>query len=156
MRKLIAFGALLALAAALIGCEKKNVENRSDKESRSLEARRLEAARKLIQNVGTALNMYNMKKGGYPDSLEELTKETDEAEALLRGDYIDPWGNALRYEKRGKRRPFIGSAGPDGKFDTDDDITNQEIDENTAREGRRYPGNGIQEIGENTIKRLGE
>ena len=127
MRKLIAFGALLALAAALIGCGKKNVENRLENELRSLESRRLEAARKLIQNVGTALNMYNMKKGGYPDSLEELTKETDEEEALLQGDYIDPWGTEIKYEKpKGKKRPLLTSAGEDREFGTEDDITNKD------------------------------
>ena len=87
---------------------------------------RITTARVLIKNVETALNMYNMKKGRYPDSLDDLTKETDDEEALLQGDYIDPWGNEIRYEKRYRRRPMLTSAGPDGEFDTDDDISNLE------------------------------
>ena len=119
MRKLIVFGALLALVAALIGCEKKNVENRSDKESRSLEA-----ARELIKSVEIALKMYNMKHGKFPDSFDALK---DKSDPLLEGDLVDPWGNELRYEKRGKRRPLIRSAGPDGKMGTDDDLANQDV-----------------------------
>ena len=39
-----------------------------------------------LQSVETALNMYSMKHGGkYPDSLEALTQETDDEEALLQG-----------------------------------------------------------------------
>jgi prepilin-type N-terminal cleavage/methylation domain-containing protein len=47
--------------------------------------------------------------------------------------FIDPWGKTLRYNyyedetKPEERRnfPLITSAGPDGVFDTDDDITNR-------------------------------
>ena len=119
MRKLIVFGALLALVAALIGCGKKNVENRSDRESRSLEE-----ARKLIACVDTALKVYNMKHGKYPDSLDALT---DKSDPLLKGGLVDPWGNKLKYEKQGKKRPMIRSAGPDGKMGTDDDLANQDV-----------------------------
>ena len=88
MRKLIVFGALLALAAALIGCGKKHVENSSDRESRSVEE-----ARKLIACVDAALMSYNMKHGGnYPDSLNALT---DKSDPLLKGDLVDPWGHEL-------------------------------------------------------------
>ena len=89
---------------------------------------RITHTRVLIANVETALNMYNMKYGRYPDSLEDLTKETDDMEALLQGDYIDSWGTEIKYEKRSgyRRRPLLTSAGPDGEFDTDDDISNTE------------------------------
>ena len=42
----------------------------------------------------------------------------------LAGGLEDPWGNTLQYEKRGKKRPKITSAGPDGEFGTEDDLTN--------------------------------
>ena len=48
----------------------------------------------------------------------------DDEDALLQGGIEDPWGNELKYEKRGKKRPLITSAGPDGDFGTEDDITN--------------------------------
>ena len=71
--------------------------------------------------------MYSMKHGGkYPDSIESLTQENVDEEALLQGDYVDPWGQELKYEKQGKKRPKITSAGPDGEEGTEDDITNYE------------------------------
>ena len=86
---------------------------------------RIETTRALIKSVEDALVTYNTKNSGkYPDSLEALTQETEDADAILQGDYVDPWGNEIKYEKRGKKRPLLTSAGPDGEFGTDDDITN--------------------------------
>lgn len=42
---------------------------------------------------------------------------------LLR--FIDPWGNTLRYDYYKRSFPVITSAGPDGLFDTADDITSR-------------------------------
>jgi hypothetical protein len=53
-----------------------------------------------------------------------LTEETEDEDALLQGGTEDPWGNQLQFEKRGKKRPKITSAGPDGEMGTEDDITN--------------------------------
>ena len=63
-----------------------------------------------------------------PDSLEELTKETDDEDALLQGDYIDPWGTEIKYDKpkKGGKRPLLTSAGEDKEFGTPDDITNKD------------------------------
>ena len=92
-----------------------------------LKEARVATARELIKSVETALNMYSMKHGGkYPDSLEALTQETDDEEALLQGDYVDPWGQELKYEKQGKKRPLLTSAGPDEEFGTEDDLTNKD------------------------------
>jgi len=86
---------------------------------------RIASARVQIKNVEEALVAYSMKHGGkYPDSLETLTQETEDEDALLQGGTEDPWGNTIKFEKRGKKRPLITSAGPDGDFGTDDDITN--------------------------------
>jgi general secretion pathway protein G len=88
---------------------------------------RIASARVQIKNVEEALVSYNMKHGGkYPDSLDVLTQETDDEDALLQGGTDDPWGNPLQYEKRGKKRPLITSGGPDGEIGTEDDITNVE------------------------------
>ena len=88
---------------------------------------RIASARVQIKNVEEALVAYSMKHGGkYPDSLDTLTQETDDEDALLQGGTEDPWGNTLQFEKRGKKRPLITSAGPDGEFGTEDDITNVE------------------------------
>ena len=86
---------------------------------------RIETTRALIKSVEDALVTYNSKNSGkYPDSLEVLTQETEDADAILQGDYVDPWGNEIKYEKRGNKRPLLTSAGPDGEFGTQDDITN--------------------------------
>ena len=86
---------------------------------------RIASARVQIKNVEEALVAYSMKHGGkYPDSLETLTQETDDEDALLQGEYVDPWGTEIKYERRGKKRPLLTSAGPDKEFGTEDDITN--------------------------------
>ena len=89
---------------------------------------RITAARELITNVETALNTYNVRYNKFPDSLEELTKETDDEDALLQGDYIDPWGTEIKYDKpkKGGKRPLLTSAGEDKEFGTPDDITNKD------------------------------
>ena len=86
---------------------------------------RIASARVQIKNVEEALVAYSMKHGGkYPDSLDVLTEETEDEDALLQGGTEDPWGTPLQLEKRGKKRPKITSAGPDGEMGTEDDITN--------------------------------
>jgi general secretion pathway protein G len=86
---------------------------------------RIASARVQIKNVEEALLAYSMKHGGkYPDNLEVLTEETEEEDALLQGGIDDPWGTPIQFEKRGKKRPKITSAGPDTEFGTDDDLTN--------------------------------
>ena len=86
---------------------------------------RIASARVQIKNVEEALVAYSMKHGGkYPDSLDALTEETEDEDALLQGGTEDPWGTPLQLEKRGKKRPKITSAGPDSEMGTDDDITN--------------------------------
>ena len=39
---------------------------------------------------------------------------------------MDPWGQELKYEKQGKKRPLLTSAGPDEEFGTEDDLTNKD------------------------------
>ncbi len=87
---------------------------------------RISTAREIIKNVEEALSMYSLKHGGkYPDSLDVLTQSKDDEDPLLKGDYVDPWGNELKYEKRGRKTPLITSAGEDGEFGTSDDLTNE-------------------------------
>ena len=88
---------------------------------------RIATTRSLIANVDVAVKSYNMKHGKYPDSLEVLQEpQEDGGDPWLEGEAVDPWGNELKYEKQGKKRPKITSAGPDGEEGTEDDITNYE------------------------------
>jgi len=87
---------------------------------------RITTARSLIKNIEDTLKMYNMKHGGkYPDNLNVLTEGDDENPPLLEGGIADPWGNDIQYERKGKR-VYLTSAGPDGEFNTEDDLTNVE------------------------------
>ena len=87
---------------------------------------RIATTRSLIKNIEDTLVTYNAKHGGkYPDNLDVLTQEqADGSDPMLEGEPVDPWGNELKYEKKGKKRPSITSAGPDGEFGNEDDITN--------------------------------
>ena len=88
---------------------------------------RVATTRSLIANVDVAVKSYNMKHGKYPESLEVLQEPQDDGgDPWLEGEAVDPWGNELKYEKQGKKRPKITSAGPDGEEGTEDDITNYE------------------------------
>ena len=88
---------------------------------------RIATTRSLIANVDVAVKSYNMKHGKYPESLEVLQEpQEDGGDPWLEGEAVDPWGNELKYEKQGKKRPKITSAGPDGEEGTEDDITNYE------------------------------
>ena len=145
-----------------------------------VQAARVETARLLIKNVEIALKMYNMKHGGkYPDSLDVLTMAPDDdSDPLLEGEPVDPWGNELMYEKRGRKLPLIRSVGPDGEFDTDDDLANQDLvkyrESNRESIRRKVEGatkaiseaieeeegtkakDAVESLDEGKIKRLGE
>ena len=85
---------------------------------------RITTTRSLIKNIEDACQMYSMKHGGkYPGQLSELQEGDDDNPPLLEGEITDPWGNEIKYEKRGKRI-YLTSFGPDGEDGTEDDITN--------------------------------
>ena len=87
---------------------------------------RITTTRSLIKNIEDACQMYNMKHGGkYPSQLSELLEGDDDNPPLIDGGLEDPWGNEIKYEKRGKRI-YLTSFGPDGEEGTEDDITNTE------------------------------
>jgi general secretion pathway protein G len=73
----------------------------------------------------TAITQFEMEVGRLPQNLAELIFQGDEnwpgpfldSEVLPR----DGWGNDFRMEKRGKLIR-VTSPGPDGSFDTDDDL----------------------------------
>lgn len=92
------------------------------------------AAQSDISSFGTALDAYEVDNGSYPrgkDGLNDLVNQPRDAQNW-RGPYLkdfhnDPWGNPYIYEYPGKNNPSsydISSMGPDGRANTDDDITN--------------------------------
>ena len=85
---------------------------------------RITTTRSLIKNIEDACQMYNMKHGGkYPGQLSELQEGDDDNPPLIDGGLEDPWGNEIKYERKGKRI-YLTSFGPDGEEGTEDDITN--------------------------------
>jgi hypothetical protein len=54
---------------------------------------------------------------GLPDSLKPIQRSRPLGSALL-----DAWGRTIKYERLSESSFRLSSAGPDGKFDTADDI----------------------------------
>ena len=89
----------------------------------NIEETRIEVARSLIKNIEDACQMYSMKHGKYPNRLAELKRGDGGTPPFIGGGFEDPWGNEIKYEKKGKRI-YLTSFGPDGKEGTEDDLTN--------------------------------
>lgn len=89
------------------------------------ESARISTTRSSISGIATAVSTYEIQVGRFPDSLDDLTVETETRAALLKKDNLaDAWGNAFSYKKTTKFSFEIRSAGPDGQMGTEDDITN--------------------------------
>ena len=80
--------------------------------------------------IQQSLQMYRIHNGKYPTTdqgLNALVNNPGDVKTW-RGPYIepnklkDPWGNDFHYESDGQKFKII-SAGPDGQFGTEDDIT---------------------------------
>lgn len=82
------------------------------------------AARSSIATIKTACDAYEIKTGKYPDSMDALLQPVGGGAPLLDSNAkADPWGNPYQIRKSGYSVE-IRSAGPDGAFNTEDDITN--------------------------------
>ncbi len=88
---------------------------------------RIEITRIRSACLEAPLSIYYTKQKRMPETLDELTRGSEEFPALLRKeDLVDSWGHALVYTKKGANACEIRSAGPDGRLRTWDDIA-QEI-----------------------------
>lgn len=89
------------------------------------EGAKITATRTSISGITSAVNAYEVRAGRFPESLDDLTVETENNAALLEKDkLVDPWGTPFTYKKVSKFKFEIRSAGPDGQMSTEDDITN--------------------------------
>lgn len=89
-----------------------------------------------IVALENALDMYRLDNGRYPNNQQGLaaliakpttppTPRNYPEEGYLRRLPQDPWGNDYQLHNPGKTNKIeIVSAGQDGEFDTEDDITN--------------------------------
>jgi general secretion pathway protein G len=98
------------------------------------EQARITAARTQIAAFSTALDAFEVDNGYYPKGrtgLEDLITQPRDA-VNWKGPYLkdipkDPWGNDYIYEYPGKHNVNgydLYSMGPDGRENTEDDITN--------------------------------
>jgi general secretion pathway protein G len=99
------------------------------------EQARVTAAQSQIATFGTALDAFEVDNGYYPKGnagLKDLFTQPRDA-VNWKGPYLkndiplDPWGNAYNYECPGKNNTTgydLSSNGPDGRANTEDDITN--------------------------------
>jgi len=100
---------------------------------RSEEARKQAAKSDINASLATALDLYEMDVGKYPETLEALRTKPGDAENW-RGPYIkkkpiDPWGKPYLYEFPGKHNPNgydLYSYGKDGKEGGGDDVVSWE------------------------------
>lgn len=87
------------------------------------EEAKITAARSSIGGIITAIQAYEVSAAKMPDSLDDLTVETESHAALLsKSKLIDPWGNDYKYSKKSKFTFEVRSAGPDGQLNSEDDI----------------------------------
>ena len=87
------------------------------------EEAKITAARSSIGGIITAINTYEISASKFPDSLDDLTVETETRAALLsKSKLVDPWGTPYQYTKKTKFTFEVRSAGPDGQMGSEDDI----------------------------------
>jgi general secretion pathway protein G len=106
---------------------------------RSQEARIIAAKQTIVGTFGIALDLFEQDTGRYPTTEEGLLTLVENPQVLnWRGPYLksvsvplDPWGNQYRYSYPSKLTSSetlydIVSAGPDGVYGNNDDVTNHE------------------------------
>ena len=90
------------------------------------------AAKAGIENISTALRLYELDMGQFPSALSGLVQNPGGGTGSWRGPYLekgmpkDPWGNDYVYSSPGNNNTGsfdLKSLGPDG-VDSGDDITN--------------------------------
>lgn len=87
------------------------------------EEAKITAARSSITGIISAISTYEISASKFPDSLDDLTIETETRAALLsKSKLIDPWGNEYKYTKKTRFTFEVRSAGPDGQMNSEDDI----------------------------------
>lgn len=95
------------------------------------------AAKAGVENIGTALRLYELDMGQFPSTLQGLIQNPGGGGGAWRGPYLekgmpkDPWGNSYVYASPGSHNPQsydLKSLGPDG-VESADDVTNWDTGE---------------------------
>ncbi len=94
---------------------------------RSEQAKQAAAKADLEANIGSALDLYDVDNGTYPESLEELLRNTRNL-STWKGPYLkksplDPWGTAYNYKYSVANNSYnLSSFGKDRTEGGGDDI----------------------------------
>jgi len=101
----------IGVSAATADAVLSQVEGVQEQRLLELERRQrsLAQADALLDEVAQWLHAAHAQSRGFPRALRENPPP-------------DPWGNSLRYTSAGRDRAELRSAGPDGEFDTPDDL----------------------------------
>ncbi len=100
------------------------------------EQAKIARAKSDLSSIGLALDMYELDMGKYPEteSLKALIENSGGAagEGQWKGPYLkkktfqDPWGHDYKYTPPSGGKDYrLYSAGPDGNYDSGDDIKNE-------------------------------
>lgn len=86
--------------------------------SNALGGAKEDTARKDISNLEQSVEMYMIKSGKCPKTVQDI-----KAAGIIKKATKDPWGNAYEIKCPGEHGEFdISSPGKDGQMGTDDDI----------------------------------
>lgn len=109
---------VVAILGILAGVVAVNVAGHGDRA-------RIATTRQSIANIETAVKMYEVANGGFPESLDQLTVGTEDTAAPLKKEGLnDSWGTAFQYKRTTKTTFEVRSAGPDKSMGSGDDLTN--------------------------------
>ncbi len=98
---------------------------------RSEQARKAAASADINASIATALDMFELDNGQYPEKLEDLVAKpgytTNWQGPYLKKKPIDPWGREYVYKPTADKKDYeLLSYGKDGVAGGGDDISNKE------------------------------
>ena len=121
MEVMIAVGIIGVLSAVAVPALMKNLEKAKST-----------AAKEGVAALKNACMTYYMDHKKMPTSLDQLIEGEEPAlENASEDVLVDPWGMKYEMEKKGKNI-VIKSAGPDGEWGTDDDISSNDKKKKSA------------------------
>ena len=91
-----------------------------------LDNAKVTAAQSSVQGLSESVLAYKIKYKKMPTSLTQLVEGDEPIVEGGEGALIDPWDNEYKFELKGKRC-VISSAGLDGEWGTEDDISSDKI-----------------------------
>lgn len=98
---------------------------------RSEDARKQVALSEINASIATALDMYELDNGQYPDKLDDLLSKPSELNSwngpYLKKKAMDPWGREYIYKPTSDKKDYeLMSYGRDGVAGGGDDISNKQ------------------------------